>query len=115
MSTIRKLFANEGAASSVYVDIQHHGYDISWEMQNPGPEAIDVMNKIVTNEENLIEHPIYSIQVLSAYRISSVVGRSIILQNCYIKMDELAMGSRTDYTVSKYSAKSRKQNTLNNT
>ena len=96
------------------IDIQHHGYDIAFEVHNTNAVAIDFLNLVVGKEEDLESHPKITLQVFLAFRIPGVVGRSIILQDMFLKVDEYSASDRKDYTITRFSGKNRKQNTINN-
>lgn len=89
------------------LDIQHHGYDFDFSVHEMDKKCRDLLFQIVSAEENRTRHPAINIVVTFAYR-AGAAAQTIVLQNCFMKMDSLAIGGRKDYITNKFSGKCKK-------
>jgi hypothetical protein len=86
------------------LDIQHHGYDFSFTLHEQDKKTHDLLFDIVTREQNRVRHPAVNIVVSFAYRAGEPMS-TIVLENCFMKMDTLSIGGRKEYITNKFSGK----------
>ena len=85
------------------LDFAHHGYDFEFTIHEEDTKARDLLFQIVQAEADREEHPAVNVVVTFAYRTGT--SSSIVLQNCYVKLDSLSVGGRKDYVTNKFSGK----------
>lgn len=87
------------------LDIQHHGYDFDFELQQLDSKAYDLLQEIVGREQDRLAHPNINIVVTMAYRSLSEPSKTFVMEQCFMKMDSLGFGGRKDYVATKFSGK----------
>jgi hypothetical protein len=85
------------------LDFAHHGYDFDFSLHEEDTQARDLLFQLVSAEAARERHPAINVVVTFAYRGGTT--STIVLQNCFLKMDSLAIGGRKDYVSNKFSGK----------
>ncbi len=86
------------------LDIQHHGFDFDFSLQEQDSKTHDLLMDIVAREQARTRHPAVNIVVTFAYRVGEP-AQTIVLENCFMKMDSLTIGGRKEYITNKFSGK----------
>lgn len=87
------------------LDIQHHGYDFEFTIHEQDSKARAVLLDIVAREAARTAHPAVNIVVTFAYRSSSEPSSTVVLQNCFMKLDSISIGGRKEYVTNRFSGK----------
>jgi hypothetical protein len=91
--------------SETDLDIQHHGYDYSFSIQNQDSAALEYMALIVDRELKRLRHPVVTMTVLHLYREVGAKDRIQVFQTNVMKVDEIAVGGRKERTKAVFSGK----------
>lgn len=94
------------------LDIQHHGWDLSWSVQNQDAVAIDLCDLIIEREQNHEAHPDITITAIHAYRERGEQTRIVVYRKCFVKEAETAAGGRKERVVTQYEAKCKRRAVL---
>lgn len=86
------------------LDIQHHGFDFDYSLQEQDKKSHQLLMDIVAREVARTRHPAINIVVTFAYRAGEP-AQTIVLQNCFMKLDGISIGGRKEYVGNKWSGK----------
>lgn len=86
------------------LDIQHHGYDFDFSLHEQDKKTHELLLSIVAREQTRQRHPSVNVVVTFAYRAGEA-SQTIVLENCFMKMDSLSIGGRKEYVGNKFSGK----------
>lgn len=93
------------------LDIQHHGFDGSFTVDNEDALTISYLSEIIAREENHERHPSIVISVEYVYREPGNLGQIEAYSDCFLKVSEQSIGGRKEYvqTSFEWKAKERQQ------
>lgn len=86
------------------LDVQHHGFDFQFTLQEQDDKTHDLLVLIVEREQARERHPSINIVVTFNYRAGNG-SQTIVLENCFMKLDSLSIGGRKDYITNRWSGK----------
>ena len=90
------------------LDIQFHGYDAAWEVDNEDEGSLEYLAELALREEEHTRPQDVTIQVFLAFRESGARDQAIVLYNAFVKVAEIGFGGRKEYITTKYEAKVKK-------
>lgn len=88
-------------------DVMYHGCDADAELEHMDDGVIELLKLIIAREEARLAHPSINIVVMLKWRASTQATTVMVLENCKVKVDNLALGGRKEYAKSKISMKCR--------
>ena len=94
------------------LDIQHHGFDISFGGQVEDQRAIDFFSDVVSREEQQLPHPDITITVIYAFREGDSENRVKVYQEVFLKIAEDAFSGRKEYATTTFEGKCKKRPVL---
>lgn len=86
------------------LDIMHHGYDFEFTVHEKDGTVRDILLDIVAREQDRTAHPAVNVVVTYAYR-AGTASKSIVLENCFLKVDRMDIGGRKEYVSNRFSGK----------
>ena len=87
------------------LDVQHHGFDFDFEIHHQDSKAFNLLQTVVSREQDHLAHPNINIVVTIAYRSLTEPALTFVLEKAFMKMDGLSFGGRKEYVNSKFSGK----------
>lgn len=87
------------------LDINHRGYDFSFNTQSQDSKAIKLLLDIVARERTRSPHPAINIVVTFEYRSLAEPTEILVLESCFMKMDGTAIGGANEYVTHAWSGK----------
>jgi hypothetical protein len=94
------------------IDIQHHGFDLSWSIQDEDGVPIDLLSLIIDRERTHQKHPDVTITVIHTYRKSGERPRIEVFHDVFIKENEAGFSGRKEYNTHGYEAKAKRRSVL---
>jgi hypothetical protein len=94
------------------IDVQHHGYDVTWEVDIQDAKTIDLMDDIQDRNESGSRPQDVTLVVMYKFREDNVPGRIIAYHEGMMKLDEEAAAGRKERVKNKFSAKFKTRQTL---
>jgi hypothetical protein len=94
------------------VDIQHHGFDLTWTIHNLDAAAIEFLDQLVENEEEHVAPADVRVQVLYSYRQGGERSRLVTYYNGVTKVTSEGFRSRKEYVETKFEGKYQKRKTI---
>ena len=94
------------------IDIQHHGYDLSWSIQNQDEVALELLQDIVAREQNAETHPDVTITVIYAFREPGARNQVEVYHDVFVKINEQGFGGRKEYVTTSFEAKCKRKSLL---
>jgi hypothetical protein len=94
------------------LDIQHHGYDFDFEVQQQDAKAYELLQSIVSREQDRLAHPNINLVVTLAFRSVSEPSLTFVLEQCFMKLDSMGFGGRKEYVGAKFSGKCKVVSTI---
>lgn len=87
------------------LDIQHHGFDYSFSIQNQDSKALEYIDLYVDREQKRLRHPVITMTVMHLYREVGATDRVQVFQTNVMKVDEIGVPGRKERTKSTFSGK----------
>lgn len=87
------------------LDTQHHGFDITFSVDNQDAETLRLLDLIVANEEAHIAPPDVVIAVTYLYREPGQLNQTEQYSDGVIKVAEQGIGGRKEYITTGFEAK----------
>jgi hypothetical protein len=95
------------------LDIQHHGFDLSFTIQNQDQAALNYLSQIVALEQGHEQHPDIDITVFYAYRGEQGAEDQIeVYHDVFLKVNETSFGGRKEYVTTSFEGKCRRRSLL---
>ncbi len=94
------------------IDIQHHGWDLSFGFDHQDAVAIELVEGIIANEEAHTSHPDVTITVIYNYREPGARGRMAVYQQVFLKPAEETVGGRKEKVKGKFEGKCKQRSLL---
>lgn len=93
-------------------DVQHHGYDFSFTVNEEDTQAMTFLMSLVQNEELGLPHQDVQINQIVRYRDPSLQTSQRILNDCVLKLDSTSFGGRKELVKNAFSGKCRTMDML---
>lgn len=90
------------------LDHQHHGFDLSFEVDLQDRKVIDYMKTIIDREQNQAAHPNVTINVIFAFRGDNGQPMAISLYGVFLRPTEIGIGGRKEYVSAPFEGKAKK-------
>lgn len=95
------------------IDIQHHGWDLAWNVDYQDSVAMEFFEGILSNEANQEAHPKITITAIYTFREPGVRGKIEVYRNVFCKQSEQSAGGRKEKVKGKFEGKCKKRVLLN--
>lgn len=95
------------------LDIQHHGWDGSFNIDYEDAAGIELCENILSREENNESHPRITITVIYTFREPGQRGKIAVYRDCFMKQDEESAGGRKERVKGKFSFKCKQRRMMN--
>ena len=104
MDLMEESYLNEAADD---LDIQHHGYDFSFTVDNIDDETLKFLDNIVLREFAHISHPNIVMSVTYSYREPGTTNRTELFMDIVMKISEQSIGGRKEYVQTSFEGKAK--------
>jgi len=94
------------------IDIQHHGYDLSWTVQNQDEKTLEFLQEIISAEQNAQKHPDITITVIHQYRETGARNQVEVYHDVFVKVSDNGFGGRKEYVTTGFEAKCKRKSLL---
>jgi len=94
------------------LDLQHHGFDLSFSVDIQDRKVMDFLTKVVDREAIQRAHPSITINVIYAFRGNNGEPVSETFYNVILKVNETSAGGRKDYVNTSFEGKAKKRQVL---
>lgn len=94
------------------LDIQHHGWDFSFTIDEVDASVTAFMDLIAYKERNSLPPPEVGVQVSYTYRDPNTLPTTDQLIGCYMKLAERTIGGRKEYIQNSFEGKAKDKETL---
>lgn len=91
------------------LDIQHHGWDLSFSVHTTDATALDLIDEIIDREDQHVAHPDIKLTVVYLFREPNVPGKIYIYHEVFLKADEEGAGGRKEKHKVKFTGKAKKR------
>lgn len=95
------------------LDIQHHGWDGSFNIDYEDAKGIELCEEILGRESNNEQHPRITITVIYTFREAGQRGKIGVYRDVFLKQDEEGAGGRKEKVKGKFSFKCKKRVIMN--
>lgn len=95
------------------LDIQHHGWDLAFNIDYEDAAAIALCEEILDREQNNEAHPRITITVIYTFRDPTKRGKIAVYRDVFLKQDEESAGGRKEKVKGKFSGKCKKRVIMN--
>lgn len=94
------------------LDIQHHGFDLSFTVDIQDRKIIDYITKVISREQAQQAHPDITLTVIYAFRGDN--GRPVAesYRNVFLKVNDMSAGGRKEYISSSFEGKCKRRSVL---
>lgn len=94
------------------LDIQHHGFDFSFTVQNEDAATLEFLSTIIGREQNAEQHPDITLTVIYNYREPGVQDRVEVFHDVFLKVNEQSFGGRKEYVTTSLEGKAKRRSLL---
>jgi hypothetical protein len=94
------------------LDIQHHGWDFSFTIQNEDQAPLEFLSTIVDREQNQESHPDITMTVIYAYREPGASNRVEVYHDVFLKVNEQGFAGRKEYVTTGFEGKCKRRSLL---
>lgn len=94
------------------IDIQHHGFDLSWSVDQEDSVALDFFQDIIAREQAHTAHPDITITAIYVYRITGVRPKIVTFRGCYVKQNDDNAGGRKERVTASFEAKCKRRSVI---
>jgi hypothetical protein len=98
--------------SETDVDIQHHGFDLSFTLHNLDGQTIEFLDDLIANEEAHQAPDDVRVQALYSYRTPGQRKRVVTYFSGVVKVASEGFRSRKEYVETKFEGKYQKRKTI---
>lgn len=91
------------------LDIQHHGFDLSFTLQIQDGAVIDFLEDIIRNEQRRRPHPDIVVQVVYNFRQPDTPSRIEIYRGVFLKVNEQSFSGRKDFVTFSIEGKAKRK------
>lgn len=94
------------------LDFQHHGFDVSFSVDNQDEKTLDLLTTIIDRETTQTKHPDVTLTVIYTYREPGASNRVEVFQEGFIKVADHGFPGRKEYVKTRYEAKFKRRSVL---
>jgi hypothetical protein len=94
------------------LDFQHHGFDLSFSVDNEDSLTLEFLETIVTRERAHQRHPDITVMVIYAFRERGVRNKVDVFHDVFLKVGEVGAGGRKEYISTKFEGKAKRKSLL---
>lgn len=94
------------------LDIQHHGWDFSFTVQNQDETPLEFLSTIIDREQNQERHPDITMTVIYAYREPDASNRVEVYHDVFLKVTEQGFSGRKEYVTTGFEGKCKRRSLL---
>lgn len=94
------------------LDIQLHGYDLAWTVDELDNAAIKYMNLLAFKQASDLAPPVITVSVTYFYREPGVLPQTVQYIGCVMKISERSIGGRKEYINNSIEAKAKDRQVL---
>ena len=94
------------------IDVQHHGYDLSFSVDMQDATTIDLLEDIAARNEAKARPQDVTITVIYQYREPGAAGRIVVFHEAFLKVDEEGAPGRKERIKTKFTVKAKKREVL---
>jgi hypothetical protein len=94
------------------IDIQHHGFDFSFSIDNQDQIPLELLSEIITREQTQQQHPAITMTVIYAYRETDASNRVEVYHDVFLKVADQGFSGRKDYVTTSFEGKCKKRSLL---
>lgn len=87
------------------LDLQHHGFDFSFSLQQQDRKVHDLLILQVAREKARTRQPVINLVVTYAYRAGLDAAQTLVFENVKMKLDSSGAPGRKEYVGAKFSGK----------
>ena len=91
------------------LDIQHHGFDLSFTLQMQDERVLEFLSTIIDREQNQEAHPDITMTVIYAFRETGAINKVEIYHDVFLKVNETGFSGRKEYVTSSFEGKAKKR------
>jgi hypothetical protein len=95
------------------LDIQHHGWDLTFDLDELDAKVIDFLTTITTLEEEHKQHPKITITATYVYRTPGVKPKIEVYSEVILKVNQRGSGGRKERVMSSFEGKCKKRQVVN--
>lgn len=108
--TARTDLIEEGYLGETFddLDVQHHGFDFSFTIDEQDSVSLDYLTTLLNNEEANTAPASVTMQVTINYREAGVATKRLIFTDVVMKVNELGFPSRKDYVNTSFEGKAKR-------
>lgn len=113
-ATARTDLVEQGYLGETFddLDVQHHGWDFSFSVDEQDSSTLDYLQQLMTNEEANVSPASVTMQVAVNYREAGVASKRLVFSNVVMKVNELGFPSRKDYITTSFEGKAKRLDIL---
>lgn len=86
-------------------DFMHHGVDFNFVCHEKDSAITDLYLTLVENDRQGLAHPVINMIAIYKYRDQSQPSKTLLFQNCVVKLDDSDFGDRKSYVKNSFSGK----------
>lgn len=90
------------------LDIQHHGFDFSFTVDEEDSSSLDYLRQVLENEENNVAPSTVTVTVQLAYREAGLQASLLTFSDVVMKVSEMSFSGRKDYVSTSYEGKAKR-------
>ncbi len=94
------------------IDIQHHGFDFAFSVDNQDEKALDFLQLIIDREAAHEQHPKITIIVIYAFRAGLGQNKAEVYRDVFLKVTEQGFSGRKEYVSTGFEGKCKKRSLL---
>lgn len=94
------------------LDIQHHGFDLSFSVDVQDRKVLDFLSTIVAREQDQLAHPVITINVIYAFRADNGSPVAESFYNVFLKQSEGGAAGRKEYVNASFEGKCKRRGVL---
>lgn len=94
------------------IDIQHHGWDMSFTVQILDSLVLQFQQQIIEREQNALPHPDITLTVITRFRDPTIDNQVEVYHDVFLKVNETSMSGRKDYVTASFEAKAKRRSLL---
>lgn len=109
-ATARTDLVEEGYLGETFddVDVQHHGWDFSFTVDEEDDTSMNYLRDLMDNEENTVAPNTVTMTVQMNYREPGVQAKLLTFSDVVMKVNELSFPSRKEYINTSFEGKAKR-------
>lgn len=98
------------------LDIQHHGFDFAFTVDELDAAAINFLSLLTFKEENALPPPIIGVSATYIYReqtlVTPTLPHTVLLSQCVLKQSERSVAGRKEYIQNSFEGKAKQRKVI---